>query len=643
MPLTPEQRAVVEFDPGVRLHRVNSVAGSGKTHTLVELVRALVIRDRCEPDQIVVCTFTRSAASELRQRLSDLGVVIKYLGTFHSISSSVLQGEISPLVSLNEMCLNLLRYIREPPEDDAFSRLRYVVVDEAQDIDAEQYQIVEAFSERPGIGVFAFGDISQNIFGWRGSESRFFAEFLPGHTTYRLSTNFRSTPEIVALANHSISGEATMRACSESGARPYFSMRPTANDERRVIAMQIERDIAEGRGTIAVLSRTRRALAYIREELMRRGILVTERVRENRVSVMTLHSAKGLEWDVVYMASCNDSTFPNAKDPDSLLEERRLWHVGVTRARRRLVVTCTESPSRFVYEGGDVHELYDVVGDLLESTFKLAPDCRKRKSDIRDIARNFGAAEFQMVRERGMFPVNVRARELYDAMEIPEEIVDHELEADYHLFLRIVAQYAMGCRDFDACRVCARTVYPGHGDADRERKERLFSRVLRCSKESPFQLEATESIERAYLRVLDGSADERDLWIAAACVRCIEYRDSTMFFKTDFLPRDTTHVRQFRESVSGFVAVRWNQRVAYGSLTGVLETFASDHVIRIASISDGVSASDVLESVIIAAVLRAEQCDPRGIVFIEPFNGIAHEISLDGLDLEQLLEYCKTR
>lgn len=66
------------------------------------------------------------------------------------------------------------------------------------------------------------------------------------------------------------------------------------------------------------------------------------------VSLLTLHAAKGLEWDTVFIIGADDSSLPysRAESSDARLEEQRLAYVGFTRAKRRLVVSWTTETTR---------------------------------------------------------------------------------------------------------------------------------------------------------------------------------------------------------------------------------------------------------------------------------------------------------
>jgi DNA helicase-2/ATP-dependent DNA helicase PcrA len=85
---------------------------------------------------------------------------------------------------------------------------------------------------------------------------------------------------------------------------------------------------------------------------------------EDCVQLMTMHSAKGLEFPLVFMCGMEDGLFPHQRsiaDPNGLEEERRLCYVGITRAMQNLYITYAEQrrlhgmdsfsqPSRFIAE-----------------------------------------------------------------------------------------------------------------------------------------------------------------------------------------------------------------------------------------------------------------------------------------------------
>ena len=115
---------------------------------------------------------------------------------------------------------------------------------------------------------------------------------------------------------------------------------------------------------------------------------------DNGVTLMTIHSAKGLEFEVVFLIGMEEGIFPHQNslyDPKEIEEERRLCYVGITRAKQRLILTNAKrrilygkeqvnSPSRFIDEIDK--DLLDIPNDRMfepekikiESMYKDAGD-----------------------------------------------------------------------------------------------------------------------------------------------------------------------------------------------------------------------------------------------------------------------------
>ncbi len=92
---------------------------------------------------------------------------------------------------------------------------------------------------------------------------------------------------------------------------------------------------------------------------------------EDSIQMMTLHSAKGLEFPLVFIAGMEENLFPHQmslEEPGRLEEERRLAYVGITRAMKKLVVTYAENRR---LHGGDMYNtpsrfIREIPGELIE-------------------------------------------------------------------------------------------------------------------------------------------------------------------------------------------------------------------------------------------------------------------------------------
>jgi len=345
-------------------------------------------------------------------------------------------------------------------EEDAHAReafrerVRAVTVDEYQDVNLLQQALLELWlGDRDDLAVV--GDDYQSIYAFTGATPRYLLtmpERYPGATVVRLETNYRSTPQVLGLANRLVpkleGAEKTLRTARGDGPEPVVRSFD-GPEETAFVVSEIRKLLGEGvaPGELAVLYRTNARSAVYEQALSEAGIafqvreggflrrLAARRVRsrlarsgstavaasvaeaaageglvlepaktlgeqelvrqadlgrlvdlarafddgsrtvadffadlderfgpeatsQRGVQLMTYHRAKGLEFDAVFLPRLEEKELPirQAKEPEEIAEERRLFYVGMTRARRWLYLTWSDGakPSAFLVELGVV-------------------------------------------------------------------------------------------------------------------------------------------------------------------------------------------------------------------------------------------------------------------------------------------------
>ena len=278
-----------------------------------------------------------------------------------------------------------------------------ISLDEMQDLTPLQFRLIDALRDPVRGNLFCVGDPRQSIYSWSGASPDLYLGFGPKlqntHLTY-ISSNYRSTPELVSLANsHQVSWMAGSfpQIISRSnliGQGPKVLEARDETHEVSLIAALLAKHLgtSHNSGPIAVLARTNKTLATLRQHLSDSVAGATSSSSLiNCVEFSTLHKAKGKEWDTVIIAGCEDGTVPivGRSDPD---EEARLFYVGITRPSRNLYLTFANSragrtcePSRFLYSmdynSPDRLASSRVTTDVDELTFDTQDDLDRWKLD----------------------------------------------------------------------------------------------------------------------------------------------------------------------------------------------------------------------------------------------------------------------
>ena len=160
-------------------------------------------------------------------------------------------------------------------------RLEYIMVDEFQDVDKDQYALAEILSGYHN-NLFVVGDPDQTIYTWRGANVNFILEFDARHSgtrTIYLNTNYRSTPQILAASNSLISKnqqrlKKALAAVKPDGRKPLFFHAKTALLEAEWITANI-RALCEGGlpySSVAVLYRAHYVSRAVEESLIKQKI-----------------------------------------------------------------------------------------------------------------------------------------------------------------------------------------------------------------------------------------------------------------------------------------------------------------------------------------------------------------------------------
>ncbi len=187
-------------------------------------------------------------------------------------------------VDFDDLLMHTAMLLRSYPElrQELDERYQYVMVDEYQDTNLAQYVIVRHLSvDFPNLA--ATGDPDQSIYGWRGANLKnisYLERDFPDLLVLRLEENYRSTPEILSVAdcliqNNSLRKSKVLLPSRDSGAAVRLAIYPTANSEAEDVIEQIVALHQEGNYQLSdfgILVRTNAHSRLVERSLLRRQL-----------------------------------------------------------------------------------------------------------------------------------------------------------------------------------------------------------------------------------------------------------------------------------------------------------------------------------------------------------------------------------
>ena len=346
----------------------NVASDSNNEATPESIIREFLDLHELEPETIAQIT-SKFSSEEYRKLF--LTVSEKYQRELSSLLEKH-QTTFSGLIKL------AIRYLRS---GQIRTQFRYIIVDEYQDLSALRQEFLRLLLESSQANLFAVGDDWQAIYGFSGSRVDFtlnFRQFWGDFSLHRISKTYRFGPTLAGLSSNFIMQDHTqirkqIQSQKEDALEPVVEI---SGDSERLdleILTHYFESIPEN-SSILLLGRFQidrlRLLHCTQFKLTPNGIEFKAR-SDLKIRFLTVHQSKGLEADYVIILNNREAKlgFPaHVKDPPlktelikiaeelrldqvSVNEERRLFYVALTRAKKQVILlTVDGKESSFIKE-----------------------------------------------------------------------------------------------------------------------------------------------------------------------------------------------------------------------------------------------------------------------------------------------------
>ena len=247
--------------------------GSGKTRVLVHKLASLLLLEDVKHEQLLMLTFSRAAATEFKKRLIDLvGNVAHYveIKTFHSYSFDLI-GKQGSLDEAKDVVRHAAEMIEKGEVEPSKIAKSVLVIDEAQDMGQDDFRLVQALMrQNEEMRVIAVGDDDQNIYAFRGSDSRYMQSLVSqeGAKLYEMTDNYRSAKAIVDCANRFVQRIPNRMK--------HATIQSATGEEGKVMTIKsLQNAEIKVQGGTAILTRTNEETMQVAYELEQRGLHAT--------------------------------------------------------------------------------------------------------------------------------------------------------------------------------------------------------------------------------------------------------------------------------------------------------------------------------------------------------------------------------
>lgn len=354
--------------------KVIACAGSGKTRSIIGRIKFMVEHNFAEKEEIFAITFARKTADDFRDKILGLFpnyanfCCLKNFSTIDSLAKSILcKVKSHKSENVEILSIALRNYLKEISNEEInlvrrIKNIKYLFIDEAQDLNDVQNDIIMLLKEKFGTKINMIGDGNQNIYQFRRSCSKYFLNF--DAIPFEFTKNFRSTQEIIDFSENfkSVPTSKSISATGKHGKKVTIITKPAQDIHQLILHFIKLYGSRNDLSNVAIICPTRGIGTYDTVGLSvffnflkmnkipfnqlydESGLNDERRLNKGKVAghinLLTYHGTKGLEFDVVFVMDFYNNLF-NIKPTE---EEHRiakyLLYVATSRAIN-LMFICT--------------------------------------------------------------------------------------------------------------------------------------------------------------------------------------------------------------------------------------------------------------------------------------------------------------
>ena len=375
--------------------------GCGKTKTIIEFcINKLNNNQINDSSNFLIISFSKQAQIDFieRGKISSIPYIFtdKNVKTIHSLATSISKTILlKDSSSINTIILATYKNIINKPDMNlkllkCLENCKFIIVDEAQDINFNQYQFINCLSQKLNIPLILVGDPNQNIYQFQGGSDKFLLNHVKDNNKiYNLTINYRSSVEIINFCNYIRPHNYLDKMTSINNT---VNSKPIIyHDDKNNILQNIIDEILNNEyklEEIAIIGPVKKSnefknnyaniglqeicnilnerkinfLKYFDDSDNIREENKNKKIKEGYVNILTSHGSKGLEFKKVLVINYHFNTMTTTPTEIDYDRFKYLWYVTLTRAIDKMVIYVDSSKNIFKDFYNIPYNLYTLKG-----------------------------------------------------------------------------------------------------------------------------------------------------------------------------------------------------------------------------------------------------------------------------------------